>query len=200
LRQKGKAKAESASDVPRERAHEKAQLLERLAEREGLKDAERAVLLEAAELMKRTAPEPPEIVQNAENGSATLWTDGAARGNPGPAGLGAVLKRADDTEIGHVCRYIGRATNNVAEYRALLEGLALALQHGVRSIEVRADSELLIKQLKGEYQVRNPNLKELFVEAKLLLARFDSHRLLHVRRELNTEADRLANQAIDHGG
>jgi ribonuclease HI len=92
---------------------------------------------------------------------------------------------------------IGHATNNVAEYRALLLGLEKALERGVRRVEVRADSELLIKQLKSEYRVKNPGLRPLFEQATLMLRRFEAVRLTHVRREHNAEADRLANEGID---
>lgn len=128
---------------------------------------------------------------------AILWTDGAARGNPGPAGIGAILKSASGEVLFTGSEYLGHTTNNVAEYRAVLLGLRGALELGVRRIEVRADSELLIKQLKGQYRVRSPGLRPLYEEAKRLLARFESVRLTHVRRELNGEADRLANQGID---
>nr|PZN21043.1 MAG: ribonuclease H [Pseudomonadota bacterium] len=130
---------------------------------------------------------------------AILWTDGAARGNPGPAGCGAILKTADGRVLSAESQYLGQTTNNVAEYKALLLGLTRALEAGVRRIEVRADSELLIRQLKGEYRVKNEGLKPLAAEAKALLARFESFRLQHVRRELNTEADQLANEGIDRG-
>lgn len=128
---------------------------------------------------------------------AILWTDGAARGNPGPAGCGAVLKRPDGELLASESRYLGTTTNNVAEYKGLLLGLELALDRGVESIEVRADSELLIRQLNGEYRVKSPGLKPLYEEAKRLLARFRAVRLTHVRRELNIEADKLANRGID---
>lgn len=129
--------------------------------------------------------------------SAVLWTDGAARGNPGPAGCGAILKALDGTVLAEESRYLGHTTNNVAEYQALLLGLESACARGIRRIEVRADSELLIKQLRGEYRVKNEGLRPLFAEAKRLLEQFESVKLTHVRRELNTEADRLANRGID---
>jgi len=128
---------------------------------------------------------------------AILWTDGAARGNPGPAGSGAILKTTSLEVLAADGQYIGETTNNVAEYKALLLGLLRALQHGIRRLEVRADSELMIKQLRGEYQVRAEGLKPLFAEAKGMIGRFEAVRLVHVRREQNVEADRLANQAID---
>jgi ribonuclease HI len=132
--------------------------------------------------------------------AAVLWTDGAARGNPGPAGSGAILKTPDGAVLAAESRYLGHTTNNVAEYRALLLGLERALALGVRRLEVRADSELLIKQLRGEYRVKNEGLKPLAAEAKTLLARFQSYQLTHVRRELNSEADQLANAGIDRAG
>jgi len=128
---------------------------------------------------------------------AVLWTDGAARGNPGPAGGGAILKSLTGEVIATESLYLGHTTNNIAEYRALLIGLERALCCGVRHIEVRADSELLIKQLRGEYRVRSEGLKPLFDAAKKLLVRFQSSKLTHVRREHNVEADRLANRGID---
>lgn len=129
-----------------------------------------------------------------------LWTDGAARGNPGPAGCGAILKTAAGEVLDEQSQYLGHATNNVAEYRALLLGLTRALACGVQKLEVRADSELLIRQLRGEYRVRNAGLQPLYEQAKRLIARFASVKLVHVRRELNLEADRLANRGIDEQG
>jgi ribonuclease HI len=129
--------------------------------------------------------------------SAILWTDGAARGNPGPAGIGSILKTPAGDVLSADSAYLGETTNNVAEYKALLMGLARALERGVTELEVRADSELLIKQLRGEYRVKNSGLKPLFEEARTLLGRFRAVRLVHVRREHNGEADRLANAGID---
>ena len=129
--------------------------------------------------------------------SATLWTDGAARGNPGPAGAGAILKDADGAVLAEISRYLGKVTNNVAEYEALLLGLERAVELGITKIEVRADSQLMIRQLTGEYRVKNAGLRPLFEKARSLLSRFDETELTHVRREHNTEADRLANEGID---
>lgn len=133
------------------------------------------------------------------SGTLLLYTDGASRGNPGLAGIGAVLFRKDGNrldEIDSVSEPIGHATNNVAEYRAMIAGLKMAASHDPELLVVRADSELLIKQLKGVYRVRNPNLQPLCMEAKRLLRAIPS-RLEHVRREQNTRADELANQALD---
>jgi ribonuclease HI len=138
-----------------------------------------------------TSGSPPNVA------SAILWTDGAARGNPGPAGVGAILKTPEGEVLAAESRYVGHTTNNVAEYRALLLGLERAAELGVAVLEVRADSELLIKQLKGEYRVKSEGLKPLFQAAQQLISRFSSVKLTHVRRELNSEADRLANRGID---
>jgi ribonuclease HI len=142
----------------------------------------------------------PAIAPAPDGSFSTLWTDGAARGNPGPAGIGVMLKGANGEVIVAEGQFVGHTTNNVAEYKALLLGLERALERGVARLEVRADSELLIKQLKGEYRVRNPGLLPLYEEAKRLLRRFEEFRLQHVRREHNGEADRLANEGIDQVG
>ncbi len=131
---------------------------------------------------------------------AVLWTDGAARGNPGPAGIGAILKSSSGEVLYTGSEFLGHTTNNVAEYKAVLLGLAGALAQGIHRVEVRADSELLIKQLKGEYRVKSPGLRPLFEEARRLISHFSSVKLTYIRRELNGEADRLANQGIDRVG
>jgi ribonuclease HI len=129
--------------------------------------------------------------------SLTLWTDGASRGNPGPAGIGAVIEVDGTGEAVELCAYIGETTNNVAEYRALLLALAEAEKLSPVSITVRSDSELLVRQLNGEYKVKSGNLKPLFLDAARRLRRFPSARILHVGREENRKADLLANRAID---
>lgn len=128
---------------------------------------------------------------------AVLFTDGGARGNPGPAGIGVVLKDASGEVIGEIAEGIGVTTNNVAEYSALIAGLELALANGVQEIEVFMDSELVISQLKGEWKIKNDRLRTLAVRARALLNRFEAHKLEHVRRELNSDADKLANQGMD---
>ena len=129
--------------------------------------------------------------------SLTLRTDGASRGNPGPAGIGAVIE-SDGTGLKvELCAYIGETTNNVAEYRALLLALDEAEKHSPASITVRSDSELLVRQLNGLYKVKSPHLKPLYLDAVRRLRRFPEARILHVGREENTEADLLANRAID---
>jgi ribonuclease HI len=128
--------------------------------------------------------------------TATVHIDGAARGNPGPAAYAVVLRRPDgatylDSEP------IGRATNNVAEYTALIRALELAAGQGLKSLHVFSDSELLVKQMNGEYRVKNPDLQELYQEAQRLRKTFDRVTLTHVRREQNAEADRLCNVTLD---
>jgi ribonuclease HI len=128
-----------------------------------------------------------------------LYADGGSRGNPGPAGAGAVLFDDKGETVEELSRFLGSATNNVAEYEGLIMGLEAALKRGASSLEVKLDSELLVKQINGQYRVKSPHLKPLFQKAKALLDRFDQVRVSHVRREFNKDADRLANQAMDRG-
>lgn len=126
-------------------------------------------------------------------------TDGASRGNPGPAGLGAVLADQQGQVIKESARYLGRTTSNVAEYNAIIEALEMALGAGATELEVRMDSELAVRQLTGRYQVRSPGLLPLFLRCKELAARFKRVDFRWVPRERNSHADRLANQAVDQG-
>ena len=128
--------------------------------------------------------------------SATANIDGGSRGNPGPAGYGVRI----ESESGHVTelkRSLGVCTNNVAEYGGLIAALTWAADHGVRRLRIRSDSELLVKQMRGEYRVKSPGLQPLFEEARGLVRRIGSVVFEHVRRELNKDADRLANEAMD---
>jgi ribonuclease HI len=127
----------------------------------------------------------------------TLNFDGGSRGNPGPAGIGVVVKAHDGTPLVTLGRFIGRATNNVAEYRALITAMQEALKLGATKILIRGDSELIIKQMRGEYRVKNPDLRVLYNEAQVLLAKFKHTRIEHNYREDNSLADRLANLAMD---
>lgn len=126
-----------------------------------------------------------------------LMVDGAARGNPGEAGCGAVIYDENGAVVRELSRYLGHATNNVAEYEGLLMGLDALLQMGKKKIRVQSDSQLMVRQLNSEYRVKDEKLKALFQRAVSLLRRFDGYRILHVGRELNKPADRLANQGID---
>ena len=129
---------------------------------------------------------------------ARLHADGGARGNPGPAGIGVVLATPDGEVIGELAEGIGRATNNVAEYKALIAGLELALAHSVTELEVFLDSELVVSQMNGDWKIKNDALRRLAIEARRLLNRFESTKLTHVRRDLNADADKLANQGMDN--
>lgn len=126
-----------------------------------------------------------------------IHADGASRGNPGEAGFGALIADAQGQIIARLKGYLGRATNNVAEYHALIRGLERALQLGLRRIRILMDSELVVSQIRGAYKVRQPHLKPLHQKALELMAQFSKVEIDHVSRELNYQADRLANEAID---
>jgi ribonuclease HI len=126
----------------------------------------------------------------------TVNVDGGARGNPGPAAIGVVLRDGGEI-VAEVGETIGEATNNVAEYRALLRGIELAAEHGATDLELVGDSELVVRQVEGRYKVKNAGMKELHEEAKRALRGFDSWSIRHVRRENNADADRLVNEALD---
>ncbi|MBN1206918.1 MAG: ribonuclease HI family protein [Myxococcaceae bacterium] len=126
-----------------------------------------------------------------------LYSDGAARGNPGPSGAGAVLIEPGGQVVARLGKYLGHQTNNYAEYMGLLLGLKHAKALGAKEIEVFADSELLIRQLGGRYQVKSPSLRPLYEEAVKLLNDFSRVKLVHVPREMNAAADEMSNRAID---
>ena len=126
------------------------------------------------------------------------YTDGASRGNPGPAAYGVVVYDAGGKELHTGSRALGRATNNQAEYQGAIAALEAALGLGAREVELRMDSELVIRQLSGRYKVRNPGLIPLHKRILALRERFDRVALVHVPREQNRVADKLANQALDH--
>ena len=145
------------------------------------------------------APAPPEGVHvvNRDDDRYHLYTDGGSRGNPGPAGIGARLMTAGGDVVEELADFIGTATNNVAEYQALLAGLEVALDRGVERLDVFLDSELVVRQVNGKYKVKDAGLKPLHQQACLLLSRFHEVDVKHVRREQNSAADALVNQAID---
>ena len=128
---------------------------------------------------------------------ARLWTDGGARGNPGPAAFAYVLEAEDGTVLDAQGVAIGVATNNVAEYSALVAGLGRAVEAGVHELEVRSDSELMVKQMRGEYRVKNRDLQSLFLDASRAAREIGLVTYTHVRREHNELADRLVNEALD---
>jgi ribonuclease HI len=130
-------------------------------------------------------------------GRLVVACDGAARGNPGPAGIGVEIRTPDGVIVDRIARGIGVATNNVAEYTAAIEGLRRAAQLGAREVVLRSDSRLLVQQLLGRFKVKNPVLQRLHRDAESILIGFDRARIEHVPRERNREADRLANVGVD---
>jgi ribonuclease HI len=126
-------------------------------------------------------------------------SDGGARGNPGPAGYGVVIEDQSGHKVAHLSQYLGHQTNNFAEYQGLIAALEYALQHGPKALKLISDSELLVRQIKGIYKVKNATLQDLHGRAKELIAQLDWFSIAHALREHNTEADRLANQAMDKG-
>lgn len=125
------------------------------------------------------------------------YIDGGARGNPGPAGYGVHIEGPDGAIVDELHGGLGIATNNVAEYNGLLAALEWAVTHKQPRVRIRADSELLVKQMQGEYRVKNPGLQPLYARARLLVKQLDDVKFEHVRRELNKEADRLSNLGMD---
>jgi ribonuclease HI len=123
--------------------------------------------------------------------------DGGSRGNPGPASYGVVIRDGRGEIVAKLKKYIGRTTNNVAEYYGLIAALDYAESHGVRAIRIESDSELLVKQMRGQYKVKSEDLRPLFERAQKMSKAFDSFRIEHVYREQNREADALANEALD---
>ena len=137
----------------------------------------------------RSTPPPGRLV---------IYTDGAARGNPGPAGAGAVLRDASSGNlVAEIARFLGIRTNNYAEWTAVELALAEALRLGATQVDLRMDSELVARQISGRYRVKHPDLKPIHARVMAMLARLESYTVGHVPRELNTEADRMSNIAID---
>jgi len=138
----------------------------------------------------------PSLFGDGPGGSATANIDGGSRGNPGPAAYGVRIEQADGTFV-DLKQALEPCTNNVAEYQGLLAALRWAAESGIASFRVRSDSELLVKQMRGEYRVKNAGLQPLYEEARALTRRIGRVTFEHVRRELNADADRLANEAMD---
>jgi ribonuclease HI len=131
------------------------------------------------------------------NSRLTIYVDGASRGNPGPSGIGIVIEDREGATKVKISGYIGRTTNNQAEYRALIVGLREAVRLKAEHVDIMSDSELLVEQVCGRYKVRSPKLRSLFEEVKELLAGFRSSAISYIPREQNRVADALANQAFD---
>jgi probable phosphoglycerate mutase len=133
------------------------------------------------------------------NSTVIAYVDGGARGNPGPAGYGVLLQDLSGKTVAELSRYLGRQTNNYAEYSGLIAALEYALEHGYGSLRVISDSELMVRQMKGIYKVRNANLLPLYEKARALSRKLKSFEIGHVLRGKNRDADRLANEAMDRG-
>jgi len=123
-------------------------------------------------------------------------TDGCSKNNPGPAAIGVVLRDVTLKRVATISRALGEATNNEAEYRAVIAGLNKAIQLGATQVEIRSDSELMVNQLNGRYKVKSIGLRPLYLEARQLLAKFDQAKIDYIPRESNVEADALANEAL----
>jgi probable phosphoglycerate mutase len=129
----------------------------------------------------------------------TAHVDGGARGNPGPAGYGVAITDASGHPIAELSEYLGHRTNNYAEYQGLLAALRYAAEHQIKALKVISDSELMVRQMKGIYKVRHPELRKLYDEAQQLVRQLEHFEIRHALREHNKTADRLANQAMDRG-
>jgi ribonuclease HI len=140
-----------------------------------------------------------EARENPPEHYLVAHSDGGARGNPGPAGYGVVIKDETGAKVAALSEYLGHQTNNFAEYQGLIGALEYAIQHGPKALKLISDSELLVKQIKGIYKVKNATLQDLHGRAKELIAQLDWFSIGHALREHNQEADRLANEAMDKG-
>ena len=141
----------------------------------------------------------PATTAQADSGWITAHCDGGARGNPGPAGFGAVVQDADGRILAELSEFLGVQTNNFAEYSGLLAVLDFAVAHAHPRVKVISDSELMVKQIQGAYKVKSPGLKPLYDEARKRIARLEGFQISHALRHKNKDADRLANQAMDKG-
>ena len=135
-----------------------------------------------------------------KNKKLIVYTDGGSRGNPGPAGIGVVIQDETKKKVKEVYRYIGEATNNIAEYNAVICGLEEAIELKAKDITVYVDSELIAKQLNGEFRVKDAEIKLLFEKVISILKNFNSYEIEHIERSKNKEADKLANKAINLAG
>ncbi len=148
----------------------------------------------AANLFADSAPDPRP---SSSLPSYRMNIDGGSRGNPGPAAYGVVIRDPSGQVVARLKKYIGRTTNNVAEYYGLIAALDYAQAHGIRALRIESDSELLVNQVQGRYKVKSADLQPLFERARKMAHSFESFRIGHVRREQNREADQLANEALN---
>jgi len=155
------------------------------------------IALSKSRVSKKTATAGKISSSKAKSAVYELYVDGGSRGNPGPSGAGAVIKGPDGAVVKRLTKGLGVGTNNRAEYMALIMGLEEALKLGGRRIKILADSELMVRQISGRYKVKSPVLKPLYERAMLLRASFSAFTISHIPRALNSEADALANEAMD---
>lgn len=160
------------------------------------RDSAVAVAYDGKVVVQGQSPDTLTMVIQEGGGMGYLYFDGASRGNPGPASIGWAIVTGDGI-VAEGSNRIGRATNNQAEYEALIAGVNAAVEYGLDTIEIRGDSQLIIKQVRGEWNTNNPQLRERRVRARELLSRFDEWSIEHVPREINERADKLANEALD---
>jgi ribonuclease HI len=187
-------KVRKQSDVEKAAARSQQELDEEMELSKVERDRLRRERAQAAERERVEA----EAAEEKERSKRTcLYTDGAARGNPGPAGAGAVIVSPDGHIVAKIGKFLGESTNNVAEYMGLILGLKRAKAMGIKELDVFADSELLVKQLSGDYAVKAEHLKPLHDEAKALLKAFTEIQVRHIPREENAAADAMSNRAID---
>jgi len=143
--------------------------------------------------------ETDSTVESKTSGWMIAYTDGGSRGNPGPSGYGVVVQDENGAILAELSDFLGMRTNNVAEYSGLLAALEYAVEHGIRRLRVISDSELMVKQMRGQYRVQSPELRPLYEEAKRRAAKLQVFQIEHVLRGKNKRADELANQAMDRG-
>jgi len=191
--------------------HELLALIHKSIDMETLKEQDKAITKKRVDklfqdLKGHVKKDDPDISEEEITGPSNIKkeadlivvnVDGASRGNPGESGVGVAIFDKNLNLINEACDYLGVATNNVAEYKALLLGIKLSTKYNAKRILFKADSELMVKQIKGEYRVKNAQLKLLFAEAQSLLKKLPNWKIMHVPREENKEADLLANKGVD---
>jgi ribonuclease HI len=141
----------------------------------------------------------PRFEPKSAPAAHTAHVDGGARGNPGPAGYGVAIQDASGQPVAELSEYLGHRTNNYAEYQGLLAALRYAAEHQIKALKVISDSELMVRQMKGVYKVRHPELRKLYEQAQMLIRQLEHFEIRHALREHNKTADRLANEAMDRG-
>jgi ribonuclease HI len=150
-------------------------------------------------LFPEAVPQAPVRSKTTGESWISAHCDGGARGNPGPAGFGALIQDSDGRVLAELSEFLGIQTNNYAEYSGLLASLDFALREGYRRLKVVSDSELMVKQIQGKYQVKSPGLRPLFEQAKKKIGQLEKFEIVHALRHKNKDADRLANEAMDRG-